>query len=54
MNIDDFKVSNGWLEGFKKCHNIVCLAVCSDTQIGEQEVTTWLQCNKCVLSALVL
>ena len=38
----DFKASNGWLESFKKRHNVACGVACGESaSVSEMTVTEW-------------
>ena len=50
-----FKASNGWLESFKKRHNIKSMKVsgeCAD--ISEETVSEWHECVKVLISGYAL
>ena len=50
-----FKASNGWLDSFKKHHNIKNMKVsgeCGD--VSEETVTSWFECLKVLISGYEL
>lgn len=51
LNIECFVASNGWLDRFKKRHNIGCLTVCGEAQIVDsEEVAAWLNKNRQIIN----
>lgn len=44
LNVNDFKISDGWLEGFKKRHGIVFRSIAGEkTNVNEGDIHVWLE-----------
>ncbi|GBM53759.1 Tigger transposable element-derived protein 4 [Araneus ventricosus] len=50
LGLETFKTSNGWLEKFRKCHNIYFKQICGgEKSVNPNEVTDWIRKLKSLL-----